>query len=143
MDFTLIPFTPRTLAFASDRTEAVADSKLDAFLALRGVVPAHRYQNELVVKKNGLRLVAYIRYAEVPQGTLRAGEVSVSDLGAGEALSFFVSEDDYVRLADGDLKPAFDAYLSAHGLGWDLSKVIVLCERVAGGYSCLLPVRRK
>jgi hypothetical protein len=142
-NFTIIDFEPRTLALANDRDEAAAVRKLDAFLLQKGIVPEHRYQNEIVVKKNGLRLVAYIKLATVPKGTAKSGDVSVTDLGAGLALSFFVSAAEYERFSDGDLKPELDAFMEANGLGLDLSKVLVLAEKTDEGFACTLPVRRK
>jgi len=144
MIFSIVDFEPRTLAFANDLDEAAANKKLDLFLASKGIVSGHRFQNEIVMKKNGLRMAIHLRYASVPAGTVKAGDVAVVEMTAGIAVLFSVPQDGYATWTDGGFLPMIDAFLKANGLGWDLSKVVALAERRADGdYDVLLPVKRK
>jgi len=147
MDFTIVDFEPITLAFANDRDETLANQRLDAFLAATGITPLHRYQNEMVTKKNGVRLALYIKYAEVPRGTPKTKEVNINDMPGGLALAFRASEAEYIALQDGDLKATIDDYLKAHELLWDMRRMIPLAEPIHHNgvvvYDVLFPVKRK
>ncbi len=147
MNFTILDLEPMTLAFANDRDESLATQRLETFLAASGILPAHRYQNEMVMKKNGVRLALYIKYAVVPAGTPKTKDVNINDMPGGQALAFRVSQTEYVALQDGDLKAPLDEYMKAHDLSWDLRRMIALAEpKTENGvvvYDVLFPVKRK
>ena len=147
MNFTILDLEPMTLAFASDRDESLAVRKLESFLSAAGITPSHRYQNELVLKKNGLRLSLYNKYAVVPAGTPKTKDVNTNDLPGGPALAFRLSETEYAALMDGDLKATIESFNEAHGLAWDLRRMIALAEpKHENGtvvHDILVPVRRK
>ena len=128
MNIKIIDLEPTTLAFANDRDESLAIAKLEAFLTAKGITPLHLYQNELSFKKDGKRLSVYIKYATVPHGTLKTKEVNVSDLPGGPALSFRVSEPEYIRLMDGEFRAELEVFLKENGLWWDLRQMMALAE---------------
>lgn len=147
MNIMIVNLEPTTLAFASDREESLAVAKLDAFLTGTGIVPAHRYQNELSLKKDGKRVSLFIKYASVPAGTKKAKDVNVADLPGGPALSFRLPESAYIPLMDGEFRQELEEFLKANGLWWDLRQMMALAEaRTENGavvYDILFPVKRK
>lgn len=147
MDITIVNLEPSTLAFANDRDETLATQKLETFLSAAGITPMHRYQNEMVMKKNGVRLALYIKYAEVPSGTVKTKEVNINEMPGGLALSYRTSEAGYIALMDGDSKGILEEYMKANNLSWDLRRMIALAEQKnengAVVYDILFPVKRK
>ncbi|MDP3130544.1 MAG: hypothetical protein Q8N15_04310 [Bacillota bacterium] len=147
MAITLVQLEPRTLACVGDRDETLAFQKLETFLSEAGITPEHRYQNEMVMKKNGVRLALYIKYACVPSGMAKTKEIKVIDLPGGPAMSYQVSEAGYVALMDGDGRGALEEFMKENNLWWDLRQMIALAEpkdeNGAVVYDILFPVKRK
>lgn len=147
MNIQIVDMELMTLAFSTDRDEATAIAKLDAFLAANGVTPEHLYQNELSFKKGEKRTCVYIKYAPVPRGTVKTNDVNVSDIPSGPALSFRVSEAQYIQLMDGEFRSELEIFLKQNGLWWDLRRMMALAEAklVEGkiAFDILFPVKHK
>ncbi|MFA5006592.1 MAG: hypothetical protein WC509_03885 [Candidatus Izemoplasmatales bacterium] len=143
MQIELVNLDPKSIAFANDRDETLANAKLEAFLANAGIVPEHRFQNELVIKKDGKRLAVYIKYASVPRGTPKTKDVNVADMAGGPALKIRISPEEYVPFTDGDLMPRIREYLDENRLGIDNRQANALAEPHGDGYDVYLPVKGK